>query len=981
MASNSRSIWLTAAAPLVVVSGASALAGSAYGQSLLIPDATLGNEPSQVVNTSDVNGLPSELVTGGAQRGQNVFHSFSEFNIGDSERVYFDNPIDVQNILSRVTGNNPSNIFGTLGVDGPASLFLLNPNGIVFGSEARLDLQGSFLATTAGSLVFPNGDTFSALDPQPPTLLTVSVPLGLQYEPQSSGAIVAEGSELSVESGRSLVLAGGVINLQNSVLTVGLPEMGQIELGAATGSGTVELAVNGDLLSLTFPDTIDRADISLSGTTLRVASNDGGSIAINAQNLDLLGSSLLEAGIAPGLGTEGSQAGDITLDAKGTIDIGQSSFVSNNVFRDALGSSGNIFITTERLLATSGSKLDAQVTGQGDAGNIFINASDSVLFDGALIMDNGQVAFSGAFSNVNPDVIGNGGNIEINTASLEVLNGAQLAVGIRGQGNAGHVLINASKRVVFDGLILMGDERIGFPSGVFSSVDVGARGDAGNIEINTASLEVSGAAQLLSGTRGQGNAGHVLINASDRVVINGAIVTNGRGFASSILSLVDRGAEGDGGNIEINTAFLTVSGGAQLAAGVRGQGDSGNVTINASDRVVFDGIIATDNFQGFGGGAFSSVERGGIGDGGEITINTNSLEIHNGAQLVAVTRGQSNAAGDITINASMLDVRNGAQLVTSTLGRGNAGNIIINASDLIMFDGTLAIDDGEPIPSGVFSSVQERAIGEGGDIRINTGALFLTDAVLSASTSGEGNAGDVVISATREFQAFNSNIRTTAEQFSGGKISITASEIYLFGDSNVRTNVTSGAGGGGDITLIANSILAFGDSDILAFAQDGQGGNITLNTRAFFGENYQPSPPGIDPFSLDDNNRVDINASGAVSGVITIPDVSFIENSLTALPDVVIDTEQLIAGSCIARTDTGGSFIMSGRGGLPDRPSDTFTAPYSTGFVLPLPADGAAAVEDDSTASWQPGDSIVEPEGLFQLPDGRVVISQRCKSE
>ena len=72
-------------------------------------------------------------------------------------------------------------------------------------------------------------------------------------------------------------------------------------------------------------------------------------------------------------------------------------------------------------------------------------------------------------------------------------------------------------------------------------------------------------------------------------------------------------------------------------------------------------------------------------------------------------------------------------------------------------------------------------------------------------------------------------------------------------------------------------------SDILAFAQDGRGGNVTLNTPAFFGENYQPASPGTDPATLDLNDRVDINASGAVSGIITLPDVSFIQNSLTEL--------------------------------------------------------------------------------------------------
>ncbi len=116
------------------------------------------------------------------------------------------------------------------------------------------------------------------------------------------------------------------------------------------------------------------------------------------------------------------------------------------------------------------------------------------------------------------------------------------------------------------------------------------------------------------------------------------------------------------------------------------------------------------------------------------------------------------------------------------------------------------------------------------------------------------------------------------------------------------TNVASGTGGGGNITLTANSIIAFDDSDILTFANGGKGGNITFNTPAFFGQNYKPARAGTDPSTLDGNNRVDINASGAVSGVITLPDTSFIQNSLSELPENPIDTSNLIANSCIARS-------------------------------------------------------------------------------
>jgi filamentous hemagglutinin family protein len=140
----------------------------------IVPDNTLGAESSGVTPIPNIPGIPSDRIDGGATRGANLFHSFQEFNVGEGRGAYFANPTGIENILTRVTGSNASNILGRLGVLGGANLFLLNPNGIVFGPNATLDIQGSFLATTADRVQLGDNSYFSATQPQTSSLLSVS---------------------------------------------------------------------------------------------------------------------------------------------------------------------------------------------------------------------------------------------------------------------------------------------------------------------------------------------------------------------------------------------------------------------------------------------------------------------------------------------------------------------------------------------------------------------------------------------------------------------------------------------------------------------------------------------------------------------------------------------------------------------------------------------------------------------------------------
>lgn len=170
----------------------------------ITPDTTLGASGSLVTRNQVFNGLPSDRIDGGALRGTNLFHSFQDFNISAGQGAYFTNPDAVTNILTRITGTSPSNILGTLGVLGNANLFLLNPNGIVFGPNANLSINGSFVGTTANAIGFQSGDIFSAnpAQPLPSGLLNVN-PSALLFNQIAASAIVnrSEGTGLRVPEG------------------------------------------------------------------------------------------------------------------------------------------------------------------------------------------------------------------------------------------------------------------------------------------------------------------------------------------------------------------------------------------------------------------------------------------------------------------------------------------------------------------------------------------------------------------------------------------------------------------------------------------------------------------------------------------------------------------------------------------------------------------------------------------------------------
>lgn len=254
----------------------------------IVPDRTLGTENSVVTPNIDIKGVPSDRTDGGAIRGSGLFHSFQEFSIREGRGGYFSNPSGVENIFSRVTGNSASNISGKLGVLGNANLFLLNPNGILFGVNTSLDLNGSFLGSTGNSFNFGDGKEFSANNPTAPPLLSVSVPLRVQFNQEQPSAIANFGN---LSTRQNLTLLGGTVASTGQLSAPG----GQIAVAAVPNSSIVNLNSTGQFHNI---DTLSPVGAGNSGsltellTSLDERSHPGLTVNSSGQ-VELSGSGLL----------------------------------------------------------------------------------------------------------------------------------------------------------------------------------------------------------------------------------------------------------------------------------------------------------------------------------------------------------------------------------------------------------------------------------------------------------------------------------------------------------------------------------------------------------------------------------------------------------------------------------------------------------------------------------------------------------------
>lgn len=595
----------------------------------IVPDSTLGTQivtPNVMIGDTPSDAQGQELkvlrIDGGAVRGGNLFHSFQEFNIEQGQAAYFSNPVGIENIFSRVTGVNPSNIQGKLGVLGNANLFLINPNGIIFGANASLNVGGSFVASTASSIKFQDGTQFDVNNPH--QLLTVSVPVGLQFG-STPGSIINRSQAspngekngfglpvgLKVQTNKTLALVGGNINLESGNIT---SEGGQIELGSVAGNSLVNLNLTNQGLVLGYESVQNFQDIQLTKsdlptfvTTQTSNAADAGDININSRRLIVQDGSQISTrsfGLYnPGLGQfipATGRGGDLNVNASQSVEVigtslGGRIFSTLASSTNGAGSAGDITINTPRLLVQDGARVLAEsskvflapssqfILATGRAGNLTVNAS-SVEVIGTSTTGNKSRLSSSTVAAIGA------GDLTINTQRLLIQDGAEISASTFGAGKAGNLIINSPQSVELSGA--------GTPSSLLaksafepqSDIPGEGTGEGGNLNIATRNLFISDGATVTVSSEGQSNAGNLQVQAK-------SIRLDNKGKISATSS------EGNGGgNIMLNLDFLLLDGNSEISTNAGGNGKGGNIDIDTDLLVGKENSDITANaFEGEGG--------------------------------------------------------------------------------------------------------------------------------------------------------------------------------------------------------------------------------------------------------------------------------------------------------------------------------------------------------------------------------------------
>ncbi|MEM9216751.1 MAG: filamentous hemagglutinin N-terminal domain-containing protein [Cyanobacteria bacterium P01_F01_bin.150] len=946
----------------------------------VIPDTTLGMDASQLQRQG--NRL---VIKGGSDRAPVLFHSFEQFSVAENQQVFFANPQGIDSIISRVTGDTPSDIDGILGIAGPADLFLLNPNSIVFGPNAQLDIAGSFTASTADSIRIDDFD-FSAANPNPVPLLTLKVTPGIQLGSNAPNRLIQNNGTLSLGRRQALTFNADTIN-----------QAGQIRIPAGTVqlqgetlrlTGTVDTRAGGEKLGKLQVRSPSNLIIQSTGPLTNQAISDAletNEVVVESdRTLTLVGpvnshspaSLTLTSGnnlnlLDDGTGTVSSLNGNVTLQSNQDIRITNPLFVSvtQGIPQFTIQAVGKVILQPDRtppgprfgLIEFTGNggelSLQANRLTASDTGNIFTFASGNwgptidITVNQDLTLEASAIGTRAGFGQT-------AGNIQIQAGqSVELLDSAINSVPSMGATvqSTGHINIHVGDTLLVQSSLLQTQ----------------STGNAGNINLVGRHILVDGTlGQSLLATDTQllslGDAGNITLNATESVELAGDLPgpfifpdAQQLGLDNILFqafgnTTIQSSAFGNGrsGTIQINTEQLRLRDGVLIvnAAGLSETSEqpSGDILITAKDIQMQ-------------GPAFIGTGTIGDGDAGRLEIQSDRISLDEGAAIgVSTVLGNGNA-GNLIIDTQDLTVSGGSVIAANTAGGGNGGILEIRAHSVTV-EGTSEMDEnGNIFPSTLLTDASSMATGSGGELLLQTDRLQVLDGgQIRASTEGPEDAGNINIQATAILisgsspEGIVSTIETQATNPDGvpaigspGVLQLNGEQLVI--SDRAQLNTESESGDGGNIVLgLDRTLVLQRQGQISATAgtaeAGGNGGNIEIDAGFVIAPGDEDSDITANAFAGMGGN-INIRTNGLLLGIAVRDRPTPLTSDITASSELGVAGTVTVSGitdelapspiqlpSRLADAnnqlivgcllDEDASFVVTGRGGIPATPTE-----------------------------------------------------------
>jgi filamentous hemagglutinin family protein len=761
--------WLSLLTLTIVVATIQTAQAQTYQPTNRTPvaDKTLDTQVSSNGNNFDIKG--------GLSRGQTLFHSFTDFSIPTNGQANFLNPVGNRDIITRVTGNLFSDINGLLKTNG-ANFLLINPNGVVFGTNAQLNNVGkAFVGSTANSIDLTNaaGKTFSfgVSGAGDAALLTVNS--NVLFNPSKlviGGNIPGRrgienyGTLKTSNDSQYIGLIGGNVTISGGGIVA---PGGRVDLGGLNSAGTISINNQG----LGFAgNNLTRSDVSLlNGAKVDVAANQvlgtvntfasdvanlGSRINITANNVQIVNdkstanaaSSALIAGLNQNSGTKTTTTGGIDIDVTGKLSLNNSNIV-NTLASGSEGSLGIIKIQASTLELKNQSNISAEnIGGKGTAGNIDIKTTGDIRISGT---DNRSI------------IPGNEGTVLSSISS-----------GTKGQGNTGKIMIDTKGNLLLDNR-----------SAISSSITDIAVGTSQGVNIAAKNIRLSNLSDIqASNFSGKGNGGNINIKTTGDLTILG---TDDLALRQSVIKDMPL---------------------SEISSFTNGIGDTGKIIIDVQGN-----LAIADR-----GGIFATILDKGIGNSQGVKVQAGNINLTNFSTIESVSyAGGTGNSGDVDITSKGdINLTANSKISSSSIGQGEAANILVNANRIRLNNSSIVA-----IAPGTKGGNIQMTLNDQLLLR-NTSKISTT----SDSTGKNGDGGNITINSPLIIAApGTNNISANAFAGNGGKVNITSQGLFgiqyrpigldtannitassTFGQSGAVSITTPGADPGKDSTELPN---------------------------------------------------------------------------------------------------------------------------------------------------------------------------------